>query len=30
MIERTLFTEEHALFRDAARRFIETEVQPHR
>jgi Acyl-CoA dehydrogenase, N-terminal domain. len=30
MIERTLFTEEHTLFRDAARRFMETEVQPHR
>jgi acyl-CoA dehydrogenase len=30
MFERTLFTEEHTLFRDAARRFMETEVQPHR
>ncbi len=30
MIERTLFNEEHALFRDTARRFMETEVQPHR
>ncbi|HMM54491.1 MAG TPA: acyl-CoA dehydrogenase family protein, partial [Candidatus Desulfobacillus sp.] len=30
MFERTLFKEEHALFRDAARRFMEAEVQPHR
>ena len=30
MFERTLFTEEHTLFRDAARRFMETEVQPQR
>jgi acyl-CoA dehydrogenase len=30
MFERTLFKEEHAQFRDAARRFMETEVQPHR
>ncbi|MBA3902694.1 MAG: acyl-CoA dehydrogenase [Rhodocyclaceae bacterium] len=30
MFERTLFKEEHTLFRDAARRFMETEVQPQR
>ena len=30
MFERTLFKEEHTLFRDAVRRFMETEVQPHR
>ena len=30
MIERTLFNEEHALFRDAVRRFMETEVRPQR
>jgi alkylation response protein AidB-like acyl-CoA dehydrogenase len=30
MFERTLFKEEHTQFRDAARRFMETEVQPHR
>ena len=30
MFERTLFREEHTLFRDAARRFMETEVAPHR
>ena len=30
MFERTLFTEEHTLFRDAARRFMETGVQPNR
>ena len=30
MFERTLFQEEHTLFRDAVRRFMETEVQPHR
>jgi len=29
MIPRTLFTEEHQTFRDAARRFMETEVAPH-
>ncbi len=30
MFERTLFQEEHTLFRDAVRRFMETEVQPQR
>ena len=30
MFERTLFKEEHTLFRDAVRRFMETEVQPQR
>lgn len=29
MIPRTLFTEEHALFRETARRFVEAEVAPH-
>ena len=29
MIPRTLFTEEHQTFRDAVRRFMETEVVPH-
>ena len=30
MFERTLFKEEHEQFRTAVRRFMETEVQPHR
>ncbi len=29
MIERTLFSEEHDLYRDSIRRFLETEVVPH-
>ncbi|MCO5105943.1 MAG: acyl-CoA dehydrogenase family protein [Burkholderiaceae bacterium] len=29
MIERTLFSEEHQMFRDAVRRFMEQEVVPH-
>ncbi|MEZ5649078.1 MAG: acyl-CoA dehydrogenase family protein [Burkholderiaceae bacterium] len=29
MIERTLFTEEHEMFRDSVRRFFEREVVPH-
>ncbi|MCZ7561708.1 MAG: acyl-CoA dehydrogenase family protein [Burkholderiaceae bacterium] len=29
MIERTLFTDEHRMFRDAVRRFMENEVVPH-
>ena len=29
MIERTLFTEEHEMFRDSMRRFMENEVVPH-
>jgi len=29
MIERTLFSEEHALFRETVRRFIEAEIEPH-
>ena len=30
MIERTLFAEEHAIFRDTVRRFYEREIVPHR
>ncbi len=30
MIERTLFEEEHEVFRDAARRFFREEIEPHR
>lgn len=29
MIERTIFSEEHAMFRDSVRRFLENEVVPH-
>ena len=29
MIERTLFSEEHHLFRDSVRRFVEREITPH-
>jgi acyl-CoA dehydrogenase len=29
MIERTLFTEDHTIFRDSVRRFLENEVMPH-
>ena len=29
MIARTIFSEEHEIFRSAARRFIETEMVPH-
>lgn len=29
MIERTLFTEEHKIFRNTVRRFVETEIVPH-
>ncbi len=30
MIERTLFSEEHAVFRDSVRKFMEKEIAPHR
>ncbi|MCX7170612.1 MAG: acyl-CoA dehydrogenase family protein, partial [Proteobacteria bacterium] len=29
MLERTLFSEEHTLFRDTVRRFMEQQVVPH-